>query len=1352
MLGTRARSILLAALLLFGTMTVTPAVSAVGPNQNDMGMTSGDLPDNMSSTTSIPNLIFSGSVTGSGELVSGTDDFDFLRVALNTNEGLAVELSFASGDDFDLEIFDTNQYTMASSYFGNPETVSTNSSLTNHGGMVYIGISAYSFAGTSGAWNLTIWKFTTGSTGGGGGTGNSNGNAPPNPCTGNGTTTSDILEPNDGISTATLASTLPLDCTGLSIHSTVDEDLFEVNMVAGVTYYVNVTFQHVNGDIDTDWETATGGYLSGSGSTSNIESMTVFASLTQATYVRVYGYSGAINTYDIEITTDLPGGGQSFTSVVPSVVNETTTDLMFSGLTNGSTYSVNLSFEQVLLNGTVLTTALGGLNHTANGTGHNTTMTHTYPIVHMESEICIVADLYDANGTFISTGLDCYDFNMLTVEVTSSTTGDIDATNMSVNTPMTLWWFVYDTTEFTNEYFVNGNDVEAALNASVVNQSWTNFTPSTSTMSWQVNWTGITTTNVHGFIGILWEQGTTTNLTTGDGWSAEDGWEFTPQLPSLVITSVTKSTTAATNDVRVEGLDLVAGDGYQYQVRLTDGAGATLQNSSMTSFTATAQNMSLPAWSFATPNGSGTYCAAVDLYTSTMVQMIGDSDCFTLTFDNDGDGIANEYDLCPNTPLGAMVDMDGCALSQKDTDGDGYNDSVDMFPNNSDQHWDTDGDGYGDNSAGNGGDAYPADASQWADSDGDGYGDNASGTNGDAFPLDSTQWADSDGDGFGDNPNGNNPDLWPNDSSQWADSDGDGYGDNPTGTQGDAFPNDATQWQDSDGDGFGDNPAGNDADLWPNDNTQWKDDDGDGYGDNPSGTDGDAFPADSTQWNDRDGDGYGDNAAGLNPDAFPDDGTQWVDRDGDGYGDNAAGLNADAFPDDATQWNDRDGDGYGDNINGNSPDHCPDTPQGETVDEKGCATVELDEDNDGVTDDIDVCPQTNATMSVDGFGCAEDQKDGDLDGVVNLYDVCPNTPVGRTVDASGCAAIELDTDGDGIDDGRDQCPTTTPGMTVNGEGCAANERDADMDGVMDADDVCPYTDAGESVDDQGCAPNQRDTDGDGIVDADDACIGTLSGSTVDGVGCAPYQLDADGDMISDSVDQCDATPSGEAVDQAGCSDSQKDEDGDGRSDAVDNCPGTPAGTVADIFGCVPSQLDTDMDGVDDGNDRCPMTTNTTVVNADGCALYQLDSDNDGVTDDLDAFPDNATADSDRDGDGVADQFDAYPDDGLRSTLEPERNSTGLILGVVALLAIAGLAALLVVRREGATVATGLGTTAEIDTMAEATFAAEDKALPELGENAGATTWEENGVHWNRDEQGNLTYWDATTEAWVPYQG
>ena len=76
--------------------------------------------------------------------------------------------SFASGDDFDLAIYDTNQNQMDYSYYSNPETVTTNSSTTNHGGMVYILIAAYSFAGTSGGWNLTLTKFTVSNGTGGG--------------------------------------------------------------------------------------------------------------------------------------------------------------------------------------------------------------------------------------------------------------------------------------------------------------------------------------------------------------------------------------------------------------------------------------------------------------------------------------------------------------------------------------------------------------------------------------------------------------------------------------------------------------------------------------------------------------------------------------------------------------------------------------------------------------------------------------------------------------------------------------------------------------------------------------------------------------------------------------------------------------------------------------------------------------------------------------------------------------------------------------------------------------------------------------------------------------------------------
>ena len=175
---------------------------------------------------------------------------------------------------------------------------------------------------------LTLTKFTVGSTGGGGGGGGSS----VTNCTGAGTLTSDILEPNDSTSTATPASLLPLSCTGLSIHSSTDTDYFEVDMVAGVTYYVNVTFNGAVGDIDTGWDTATGGFLASSGTTGNLESMQVTATVNQTTYVDVYGWQGATNTYDIEITTDNPGGGQAFESVDVAITNTTHATLSFSGL------------------------------------------------------------------------------------------------------------------------------------------------------------------------------------------------------------------------------------------------------------------------------------------------------------------------------------------------------------------------------------------------------------------------------------------------------------------------------------------------------------------------------------------------------------------------------------------------------------------------------------------------------------------------------------------------------------------------------------------------------------------------------------------------------------------------------------------------------------------------------------------------------------------------------------------------------------------------------------------------------------------------------------------------------------
>lgn len=46
--------------------------------------------------------------------------------------------------------------------------------------------------------------------------------------------------------------------------------------------------------------------------------------------------------------------------------------------------------------------------------------------------------------------------------------------------------------------------------------------------------------------------------------------------------------------------------------------------------------------------------------------------------DSDGDGVADKNDLCPNTPAGVTVDVNGCPI---DSDGDGVADYLDQCPN-----------------------------------------------------------------------------------------------------------------------------------------------------------------------------------------------------------------------------------------------------------------------------------------------------------------------------------------------------------------------------------------------------------------------------------------------------------------------------------------------------------------------------------------------------------------------------------------------------------------------------------------------------------------------------------------------
>ena len=893
-------------------------------------------------------------------------------------------------------------------------------------------------------------------------------------------------------------------------------------------------------------------------------------------------------------------------------------------LTSGVNYTIMA--EHTFWNGTAHN-SLGTLqdNFLANSSHYDLNVTMTQQ--ELGGTYCLFGDLYDMdhtmNGTMIDSETDCWLVSFIDSAVLSDVVGSVNLDNLTAGDMYTIDWWLFDG---TGPWFNDSGSYQVTMD-------------SMGSDNTTVNWTMPTTRMTKCFYA---------EVSNSSGAFVDSASNcFIPALPDLWISQLSNSSVTFWSD------NLSSSINYGWNVLVMYGSNnTTYAQSGVQSFNAGSTLVS-NGWNWTVPSMSGGYCVEVVLYDGQSNALDMDIDCFSIIYDADGDGIWDSNDLCPNTPAGSTVDLDGCADSQIDTDGDGFTDDVDAFIN---------------------------EPTQWADFDGDGYGDNASGTNADAFPQDSTQWADRDGDNYGDNRSGNNSDDFPDDPNQWLDTDGDGWGDNPGYNNSDAFVNDPTQWTDRDGDGYGDNPAGF----------------------NP-----DKFPDEPSQWADRDSDSYGDNASGVDADAFPDDSTQHADRDGDGYGDNSAGNDADLFPDDATQHLDRDGDGYGDNASGNQPDHCPDSPASSQVDEFGCAESEKDDDMDGVMNDVDACPATPAGELIDGTGCGESQKDSDRDGIMNDVDICPGTALNNEVDSLGCADWQRDSDDDGIMDDRDRCNSTAPEAAVDGYGCSADQRDGDEDSISDADDLCPNSPEGAEVNSAGCAASERDLDGDYLTDDLDLCPFTPQNASIDSNGCSKSQLDSDSDTVSDADDLCPMTPDAEQIDLNGCSSSQVDSDDDGVSDAddqcrdtaegeqvdlttgcppdednddikdsSDSCKGTAPNLTVDTAGCAENQLDDDMDGVKNDVDQCLNTPSeeSNDVNSVGCGVSERDSDDDGVNDAKDDFPEDASESSDKDGDGVGDNADAYPED-AQASLAGELDSGGMammIIGIVIFVILAGL--------------------------------------------------------------------------------
>ncbi|MGB1450011.1 MAG: BspA family leucine-rich repeat surface protein, partial [Flavobacteriaceae bacterium] len=380
---------------------------------------------------------------------------------------------------------------------------------------------------------------------------------------------------------------------------------------------------------------------------------------------------------------------------------------------------------------------------------------------------------------------------------------------------------------------------------------------------------------------------------------------------------------------------------------------------------------------------------------------------------------------------------------------------------------------------------------------------------------------------------------------------------------------------------------------------------------------------------------------------------------------------------------DQDNDGVKDDQ-----DECPDTPPGIAVDPKGCSADQQvesylgDDDNDGVLNFLDVCPNTAADTPVDPKGCSEEQggvaeyiRDADGDGIIDIIDICPDTAEGDSVNEFGCSEAQLaeitDFDQDGVDNEFDQCPYTPQGQQVDENGCSVVDQDKDLDGVIDTVDACPNTPIGEYVDEYGCAVVENDSDFDGVSNELDQCPDSPPGIAVNEVGCSEAEekakndtADDDNDGVINLLDRCPDTPEGIEVDETGCTPEESaeqestDNDLDGIPNENDLCPGTERGVAVNEFGCPLYELDNDFDGVNDNEDLCPNTAVGQPVNQFGCSIAQkeADTDMDGVpnekdycADTLPYFPVNSNGCSeiqiavDSDFDGILNEFDQCPD-------------------------------------------------------------------------------------------------------------
>ncbi len=325
----------------------------------------------------------------------------------------------------------------------------------------------------------------------------------------------------------------------------------------------------------------------------------------------------------------------------------------------------------------------------------------------------------------------------------------------------------------------------------------------------------------------------------------------------------------------------------------------------------------------------------------------------------------------------------------------------------------------------------------------------------------------------------------------------------------------------------------------------------------------------------------------------------------------------------------------------------------------------IDNDFDGLVDE-GVCDPSPELCNM---------RDDDGDGVVD-EGACPNVACGGRMCPDGMvcdpATNQCVPDGpqpevcNGIDDDLDGLIDEEGACDPRPEEC--NMLDDDLDGVVDEDACDPNRDRdGDGIPDdqdncpEAVNPDQADADGDGIGDAcprdvpqpeqcnmrDDDLDGAVDeGGVCQNAACGG-QMCPDGMVCDAFLNQCVPAQNVPCQDDADCPAGALCTpvglcvaDGEARCDGIDD----DNDGLVDEGACDPN-VDRDGDGVPDAEDNCPVVFNPNQSNADGDAWgdaceVDADADGDGIPDDADNCPDIPNpAQVDADNDGIGDACD-----------------------------------------------------------------------------------------------------------------